>query len=112
VALNDRPGAQKADTGHHAIGNPGRINGNGDPGRRLPAMRGKLDRDDHHQGAADADEHVGPQARLAAANLALEPDQPAQQRCHDQPDHRFHRPAGNARPVVNELIDVIQHDSM
>ena len=65
-------------------------------------------RDDHHQRAADANEEVGPKPRLPAADLALDPHEPASDRREDQLDDRLRRPAERVDEVVKRLVEVLQ----
>ena len=64
-------------------------------------MIGDLSADDHREGAADGDQHVGAKPGVSATNFALETDGSAGECGKQQANDCFERPAECVHPLVD-----------
>jgi hypothetical protein len=83
VRLENRAGAEEADTGDDAL------NGATDGIDVFEARRSDADGDDHNERSAERDERVRPHASRFPAQLAIESDAASDQRGHEQAERNI-----------------------
>ena len=110
--VEDGSGAEEADAHHDAVGDAGGVDADLGAGGVVPGECGDAGGDEHDQCGGEADEHVGSEAGVAAADFAFDADQAAGGGGKDDAEDGLGGVAKGGGPGVEggfEVVDEVGH---